>query len=157
MASHKLIQVFPSPKSIDAGYELNRDKLHAVKFVGQGEFGKVFLATWLRPAGHAAAADNAVRINVGNDDDDDDDDGGGGGGGKDEEVQVAVKTVLPTVAPKGVREFTEEASDYPPNPTHTRARAHIPPVLSPAAFCGRIEREGTTDRKWCHPLSPLPP
>lgn len=152
-----MIQVFPSPKSIDAGYELNRDKLHAVKFVGQGEFGKVFLATWLRPAGHAAAADNAVRINVGNDDDDDDDDGGGGGGGNDEEVQVAVKTVLPTVAPKGVREFTEEASDYPPHPTHTRARTHIPPVLSPAAFCGRIEREDTADGWWCHPLPPLPP
>ena len=45
-----------------------------------------------------------MQIDVENDDDDDDD------GGGDVEVQVAVKTVLPTVAAKGVREFTEEAS-----------------------------------------------
>jgi hypothetical protein len=77
-------ETFPSPDNIEAVHELDRDKIHAVKFVGQGEFGKVYLATYHK---RDDSVDTVLR-----------------------EVQVAVKTVNPSVNQRGIREFTEEAS-----------------------------------------------
>jgi hypothetical protein len=85
------------PPGVIRDSELDRDTIIAVKMVGQGEFGEVFLANHY-VAEASVAADDAIRLE------------GLALEDGDFRVPVAVKTVKATVGSSGVKEFTDEAA-----------------------------------------------
>jgi len=88
-------EVLPLMEGVIGEAELDRNRITAIKMVGQGEFGEVFLATHAIPVDEVAAGDplrDGASIEFG-----------------ELQVQVAVKTVKPTTGPNGVKEFVAEA------------------------------------------------